>query len=256
MGEVYVVTSGKGGVGKTTVAANIGIGLSLSGKSVILIDTDIGLRNLDIAVGLENEIVYDIVDLINGDCDLKQAVVVNKNQKGLAILPAAQTKSCEDITKEKMIKLCEDLKSIFDYVIIDCPAGVDYGFEIACAPADKAIVVTTPDLSAMRDADRAIERLYEFGKDDIKLVVNKIYPKLMGKELPYVDEVLDYLRVNLLGVIPEDLKLVTANVKSKSVVTNEKSLSGEALRNIVKRIQGEHIPVIDFDNKRKMKKFL
>jgi len=148
------------------------------------------------------------------------------------------------------------LSFVYDYVIIDCPAGVDYGFEIACAPADKAIVVTTPDLSAMRDADRAIERLYEFGKDDIKLVVNKIYPKLMGKELPYVDEVLDYLRVNLLGVIPEDLKLVTANVKSKSVVTNEKSLSGEALRNIVKRIQGEHIPVIDFDNKRKMKKFL
>ena len=256
MGKIYVITSGKGGVGKTTVAANIGIGLSLKGNSFILIDTDIGLRNLDIAVGLENEIVYDVVDVLNGDCDLKQAVVVNKNQKGLAILPAAQTKSSNDITKEEMIKLCNELKSIFDYVIIDSPAGVDYGFEIACAPCDKAIVVTTPDLSAMRDADRAIERLYELGKEDIKLVVNKIYPKLMGKELPYVDEVLEYLRVNLLGVIPEDLKLVTSNVKSKAVITNEKSLAGEALRNIVKRIEGEHIPVIDFDNKRKMKKFL
>lgn len=255
MGEVYVVTSGKGGVGKTTVAANIGIGLSLAGKSVILIDTDIGLRNLDIAVGLENEIVYDIVDVINGDCDLKQAVVVNKNQKGLAILPAAQTKRSEDITKDKMEKLCNDLKSIFDYVIIDCPAGVDYGFEIACAPADKVIVVTTPDLSSMRDADKAIERLYELGKEDIKLIVNKIYPNLMGKELPYVDEVLEYLRVNLLGVIPEDLKLVTSNVKSKAVITDEKSLSGEALRNIVKRIEGEYVPVIDFKNKRKMRKF-
>ncbi len=255
MGEVYVVTSGKGGVGKTTVAANIGIGLSLSGKSVILIDTDIGLRNLDIAVGLENEIVYDIVDVINDDCDLKQAVVVNKNQKGLAILPAAQTKRAEDITKEKMISLCNDLKEIFDYVIIDCPAGVDYGFEIACAGADKAIVVTTPDLSSMRDADKAIERLYELGKDKIKLVVNKIYPKLMGKELPYVDEVLEYLRVNLLGVIPQDLKLVTSNVKSDAVITDEKSLSGEAMRNIVKRIEGKYVPILDFDDKRKMRKF-
>lgn len=256
MGEVYVITSGKGGVGKTTAAANIGIGLSLEGKSVILIDTDIGLRNLDIAVGLENEIVYDLVDVVNGDCELKQAVVVNRNQKGLAVLPAAQTKNQKAVTGEQMKKLCGELKNIFDFVIIDCPAGVDYGFETAVCAADKAIVITTPDLSSMRDADKAIERLYEMKIEDVKLIINKIYPNLMGKELPYVDEVLEYLRINLLGIIPEDIKLVIASNASRAVVTDVKSLSGEAFRNIVKRIQGKYVPVIDFDCKRKIKRFL
>ncbi len=246
MSEVIVVTSGKGGVGKTTTAANIGTGLAIEGKSVVMLDADIGLRNLDVVMGLENRIIYDLVQVIEGTCRLKQALVKDKRYEGLFLLPAAQTRDKTAVSPEQMVKLCESIKDEgFDYIIIDCPAGIEQGFKNAIAAADKAIVVTTPEISAVRDADRIIGMLQANGIDNSKLVLNRIRVDMVARnEMMSLEDVEEILAIDTLGIIPDEESIVIATNKGEPVVCNEGSTAGQAYRNIVKRILGEDIPLL------------
>ncbi len=247
MSEVIVVTSGKGGVGKTTTTANIGTGLALAGKKVVMLDADIGLRNLDVVMGLENRIIYDLVQVIEGTCRLKQALVRDKRYEGLYLLPAAQTRDKSAVTPEQMQKLCLNIKDEgFDYIIIDCPAGIEQGFKNAIAAADKAIVVTTPEISAVRDADRIIGMLESEGLLDYKLILNRIRVDMVARnEMMSLEDVEEILAIDTLGIIPDDESIVISTNKGEPAVANESSVAGEAYRNIVKRILGENIPLMD-----------
>ncbi|MEW6573420.1 MAG: septum site-determining protein MinD [Bacillota bacterium] len=248
MGEVIVVTSGKGGVGKTTATANIGAGLALRGYKVALVDADIGLRNLDVVLGLENRIVYDLVDVAHGHCRLKQALIKDKRFEGLYLLPAAQTKDKTAVKPEQMKEICLQLGEEFDYVIIDCPAGIEQGFKNAIAGAEKAIVVTTPEVSAVRDADRVIGLLEAADLREPKLVINRLRPKMVRQgNMMNIEDIIDILAVDLLGVIPEDEKIIVTTNKGDPVIQDERSLSGEAFRNITRRILGEPVPLMDLE---------
>jgi septum site-determining protein MinD len=261
MGEVIVITSGKGGVGKTTTTANIGTGLALAGKKVVLIDTDIGLRNLDVVMGLENRIVYDLVDVIEGFCRVKQAIIKDKRYEGLYLLPAAQTRDKTSVNPEQMLKLCQELKQEFDYIIVDCPAGIEQGFKNAIAGADKAIVVTTPDVSAVRDADRIIGLLESNELKNPKLIVNRVRMDMVKRgDMMNIDDIIDILAIGLIGVVPDDEKIVISTNRGEPAITDDKSIAGQAYRNIAKRIMGEEIPFLDIDNNNgimfKLKKLL
>lgn len=251
MSDIIVVTSGKGGVGKTTVTANIGTALSKLGKSVVMIDADIGLRNLDVVLGLENRIIYDLINVIEGTCRLKQALIRDKRCDNLFLLPAAQTKDKDAITPEQMAKLCKSIEELgYDYIIIDCPAGIEQGFKNAIAGANKAIVVTTPEISAVRDADRIIGMLEANELYDSKLIINRIRVDMVKRnEMMSVEDVTDILAINLLGVIPDDEDIVISTNGGEPVVLNEKSISGQAYMNIANRILGEDIPIMDFEEK-------
>lgn len=247
MSEIIVVTSGKGGVGKTTSTANIGAGLARMNKKVVLVDTDIGLRNLDVVMGLENRIIYNLVDVIEGTCRLKQALIRDKHYPGLYLLPSAQTRDKSAVMPEQMIKLADGLKDIFDYVILDCPAGIEQGFKNAIAAAGRAIVVTTPEVSSIRDADRIIGLLEHAGIKKIDLVVNRIRMDMVKRgEMMSVEDVLDILAVNLLGAIPDDESIVIAANHGEPVIGSD-SLSGQAYMNIARRIAGETVPLLDLD---------
>lgn len=247
MSEIIVVTSGKGGVGKTTSTANIGAGLARMNKKVVLVDTDIGLRNLDVVMGLENRIIYNLVDVIEGTCRLKQALIRDKHYPGLYLLPSAQTRDKSAVMPEQMIKLADGLKDIFDYVILDCPAGIEQGFKNAIAAAGRAIVVTTPEVSSIRDADRIIGLLEHAGIKKIDLVVNRIRMDMVKRgEMMSVEDVLDILAVNLLGAIPDDENIVIAANHGEPVIGSD-SLSGQAYMNIARRIAGETVPLLGLD---------
>ena len=247
MSEIIVVTSGKGGVGKTTSTANIGAGLARMNKKVVLVDTDIGLRNLDVVMGLENRIIYNLVDVIEGTCRLKQALIRDKHYPGLYLLPSAQTRDKSAVMPEQMIKLADGLKDIFDYVILDCPAGIEQGFKNAIAAAGRAIVVTTPEVSSIRDADRIIGLLEHAGIKKIDLVVNRIRMDMVKRgEMMSVEDVLDILAVNLLGAIPDDENIVLAANHGEPVIGSD-SLSGQAYMNIARRIAGETVPLLELD---------
>lgn len=249
MGEVIVITSGKGGVGKTTSTANLGTGLALQGKKVALLDTDIGLRNLDVVMGLENRIVYDLVDVVEGNCKVKQALIKDKRYEGLFLLPAAQTKDKNAVKPEQIKKLCEELKKEFDYIIVDCPAGIEQGFKNAIAGADKAIVVTTPEVSAVRDADRIIGLLESNEVRNPRLLLNRVREDMVKKgDMMSTDDVLEILAIDLMGVVPDDQSIIVATNKGEPAVTDNKSLAGQAYRNIVRRIMGEEVPVMDLKN--------
>ena len=253
MQNVIVVTSGKGGVGKTTTVANIGTGLVNAGKTAVLIDTDIGLRNLDVVLGLENRIVYDLVDVVEGTCRLKQALIRDKRFEGLFLMPAAQTRDKMAVNPEQMKKLVEELEEEFDYILIDCPAGIEQGFKNAIAGAKSAIVVTVPEVSAVRDADRIIGLLSASGIDDCNLLVNRLRPDLVRKgDMLALDDTLDILGIDLIGVVPEDENIIRSSNFGEPIVTNEKSMAGKAYRNITKRILGENIPMLDMENDRKL----
>ena len=240
MGEVFVVTSGKGGVGKTTTTANIGTGLAAQGKKVVLMDTDIGLRNLDVVMGLENRIVYDIVDVAHENCKLKQALIKDKRFENLYLLPAAQTKDKNAVTEEQMRQMCQTLKEEFDYVVIDCPAGIEQGFKNAIAGADWAIVVTNPEVSAVRDADRIIGLLEANGLGDPKLIVNRVRPNMVKQgDMMDVNDMLEILAVKLLGVVPDDDSIVISTNRGEPAVLDQNSQAGQAYRNIVQRIMGQ-----------------
>ena len=251
MGEVYVVTSGKGGVGKTTTTANIGTGLAALGNKVVLVDTDIGLRNLDVVLGLENRIVFDIVDVVEGNCRMRQALIRDKRIDGLHLLPAAQTKDKSAVVPEQMVTLCQELKNEFDYVIIDCPAGIEQGFRNAIAGAEKAIVITTPEVSAVRDADRIIGLLEAAELREPRLVINRIRHEMVKQgEMMGIDDIIDILAVSLLGIIPEDEMIVITTNRGEAVVLDQNSRSGQAYRNIVRRITGEEVPIMDLEEKK------
>ena len=248
MSEVYVITSGKGGVGKTTTTANLGAGLALKGKKVVLIDADIGLRNLDVVMGLENRIVYDIVNVIEGNARLRQALIKDKRYNNLCLLPAAQTRDKNAVTPAQMKKVCDELRKDFDFVLIDCPAGIEQGFKNAIAGADKAIVVTTPEVSAVRDADRIIGLLEANDIKNPMLVLNRIKPNMVKRgEMMALEDVSEVLAIDVLGVVPDDEGIVVSTNKGEPCVADRKSFAGQAFREIVRRMLGENLPLMDLD---------
>lgn len=248
MGEVLVITSGKGGVGKTTTTANIGTGLALEGKNVVLVDADIGLRNLDVVMGLENRIVYDLVDVVEGTCRMKQALIKDKRYPNLYLMPAAQTKDKNAVTPEQMLKLTKDLAEEFDYVLVDCPAGIEQGFKNAIAGANRAIVVTTPEVSAVRDADRIIGLLEANGLRNPQLIINRVKIDMVRRgDMMNIDDMVDILAIDLLGVIPDDEYIVVSTNRGEPAIADSKSLAGQAYKNIVKRILGENVPFMNLD---------
>ena len=249
-GRVIVITSGKGGVGKTTASANIGVALANTGASVALVDMDIGLRNLDILMGLENRVVYNLVDVIEERCKLRQALVKDKRIPNLSLLPAAQTRDKTAVNADQMKKLCEELKQLFEFVIVDSPAGIESGFQNAIAGAEEAVVITTPEMSAVRDADRIIG-LLEARKDEItqyRLVINRIRPQMVkNSDMMSVEDVLEILSVKLLGVVPEDEEIITSTNRGEPVSGTDNVRSGMAFRNIARRLRGEDVPFMDLD---------
>ena len=248
MGRVLVITSGKGGVGKTTTVANIGTGLAALGNKVVLLDTDIGLRNLDVVMGLENRIVYDIVDAATGQCKLKQAMIKDKRFENMYLIPAAQTKDKNAVNESQMKAICEELREEFDYVLIDCPAGIEQGFKNAIAGADAAIVVTNPEVSAVRDADRIIGLLEANGLNEPKLIINRMRANMVKQgDMMGVDDMLEILAVKLLGVVPEDDNIVISTNRGEPAVLDQKSQAGQAYRNIVQRILGNNVPIMQMD---------
>lgn len=248
-GRVIVITSGKGGVGKTTTNANIGTALARAGKKVVMIDTDLGLRNLDLLLGLENRIVYTIVDVVEERCKLKQALVKDKKNPNLCLLAAAQTRDKTAVTEEQLKSICEELKKDFDFILVDCPAGIEQGFQNAVAGASEAIVVTTPEMSAVRDADRIIGLLES--KEEIKsyrLLLNRVRPNLIkSNDMMSVDDVVDILSAQLIGIIPEDTGIITSTNKGEPIVNDEKSLAGQAYNNVARRIIGEDVPFLNLE---------
>ena len=247
-GEVYVVNSGKGGVGKTTATANIGSALSLRGKRVVLIDADIGLRNLDVIMGLENRIVYDLVQVIEGVCQVQQAMIRDKLTENLYVIPAAQTRDKDAVTGEQVQELCDKLKDDFDYIFIDSPAGIEQGFKNAMAAADKAIVVTTPDVAAIRDADRVIGFIEAAGLTKPELVINRVRPGMVRRgDMMTTEDILDLLSVPLLGIVPEDEHIVVSGNRGVPVVHDERSSAGEAFRRVAARIEGEDVPMLKLE---------
>ncbi|MCM1566545.1 MULTISPECIES: septum site-determining protein MinD [Dehalobacter] len=248
MGETIVVTSGKGGVGKTTTTANLGTALAFAGFKVVLVDTDIGLRNLDVVMGLENRIVYDIVDVTSGSCRIKQALIKDKRFNSLHLLPAAQTKDKTAVSPDEMEVLCEELREEFDYTLIDCPAGIEQGFYNAIAGADKAIVVTTPEVSAVRDADRIIGLLESSDLRNPKLIINRIRPRMVKQgDMMDIEDIVDILAIDLLGVVPEDEKIIVSTNRGEPAVMDGVSKAGEAYRRIAQRVRGEEVPLMNLD---------
>lgn len=247
MGEVIVITSGKGGVGKTTTTANIGAGLSQLDKKVVVIDTDLGLRNLDVVMGLENLIVYNLVDVIEGTCRLKQALIRDKRYENLYLLPSAQTKDKSSISPQQMKKLTAELKEEFDYILLDCPAGIEQGFQNAIAGADRAIVVTTPEVSAIRDADRIIGLLEKNGLKRNALIINRIRMDMVKRgDMMSVEDVTDILSIPLIGAIIDDEHVVIGTNQGEPVIGME-SKAGKAYTNICRRIMGEEVPFLDLN---------
>ena len=248
-GRVIVVTSGKGGVGKTTTNANIGTALARAGKKVVMIDTDLGLRNLDLLLGLENRIVYTIVDVVEERCKLKQALVKDKKNPNLCLLAAAQTRDKTAVTEEQLKDICEQLKKDYDFILVDCPAGIEQGFQNAVAGASEAIVVTTPEMSAVRDADRIIGLLE--AKEEIKsykLLINRVRPNMIAtNDMMSVEDVQEILSASIIGVIPEDAGIITSTNKGEPIVNDEKSLAGQAYSNVARRIMGEEVPLLNLE---------
>ncbi len=251
MGKVIVITSGKGGVGKTTTTANVGTALAMLGKKVVMVDTDIGLRNLDVVLGLENRIVYDLVDAVRGNCRLKQALIKDKRLENLYLLPAAQTKDKTSVTTDQMLELCTKLKEEFDFVIIDCPAGIEHGFKNAIAGAEEALVVTTPEVSAVRDADRIIGLLEAAGISEPKLIINRIRTNMVKSgDMMSVEDILDILAVDLMGIVPDDDAIVVSTNRGEPTVFDDNSRPGRAFRNIARRLIGEEVTLLNLEEKR------
>lgn len=249
MGEVIVITSGKGGVGKTTTTANVGTGLAMLDKKVVLIDTDIGLRNLDVVMGLENRIVYNLVDVIEGTCRIRNALIKDKRYPNLYLLPSAQTRDKNAVSPEQMKKLADELRDEFDYIIMDCPAGIEQGFKNAIAGADRALVVTTPEVSAVRDADRIIGLLEANELKQSHLIVNRLRMDMVKRgDMMSSDDVCEILAIDLIGIVPDDENIVVSTNQGEPLVGSD-TLAGKAYMNIARRIIGEDIPFLDLNGK-------
>jgi septum site-determining protein MinD len=246
--RIITVTSGKGGVGKTTATANLSVALAARGQRVVAIDADIGLRNLDVVMGLENRIVYDLVDVVEGRCRLRQAMVRDKRLPDLYLLPAAQTRDKTAVQPEQMVEVCQELREDLDFVLIDSPAGIEQGFRNAIAPADAAIVVTTPEVSAVRDADRIIGLIEAAEKDSTQLLINRIRPDMVRREdMLSIDDVLDILAIDLLGIVPEDEQVIVATNRGRPLALENSSRAGEAFNNIARRLLGEEVPLMSME---------
>jgi len=244
MAKVITITSGKGGVGKTTSTANLGTALAGLGNKVVVVDADIGLRNLDVVMGLENRIVYDLVDVIEGNCRLRQALIKDKHEAELYLLPAAQTRDKDAVTQEEMIELVDQLREEFDFVLIDSPAGIESGFKNAIAGADEIIIVTTPEVSAVRDADRIIGLCEAYEKGQPRLILNRLRPKMVRSgEMMSVEDVLQILAIDLIGIIPEDEDVITATNKGEVLVLDKSSRTGKYYTDIARRINGEEVAI-------------
>lgn len=247
-GVVITVTSGKGGVGKTTSTANLGLVLARSGKRVALVDTDIGLRNLDVVLGLENRIVYDIVDVIYGKARLKQALIRHKSVPDMYLLPAAQKYEKTVINERQITALCHDLRKEFDFVLLDCPAGIEHGYRNAIAPADEILLVTTPELSALRDADRIIALVHAARKRAPRLILNRYRPQMVKRgDMLHFSAVLDLLKVEMIGIVPEDEAIISGSNMGEAVVLNGSGKSAQAFERIGRRMLGQAVPMPNFD---------
>lgn len=244
--KIITITSGKGGVGKTTATANIGAALAKDGHQVACIDADIGLRNLDVVMGLENRIVYDLVDAIEGRCRLQQAMIKDKHIPGLFLIPSAQTRDKTAVSPTDMVRLCDELRSKVDYILIDSPAGIERGFRNALAPADEVIVITNPEVSAVRDADRIIGIIEAEEKGPAMLLINRLNPEMVRqKTMISAEDVVDLLAIHLIGIIPEDKNVIISTNTGVPVVLDGKSMAGEAYHNVGRRLQGESVPFMD-----------
>jgi len=247
--QVITITSGKGGVGKTTAVANIAVALASIGLHVVCIDGDIGLRNLDVILGLENRIVYDIVDVIEGRCRLKQAMIKDKKFPTLHLIPAAQTRDKNAVSASDMNRLAKDLRSECDFVLIDSPAGIERGFKNAIAPADRVLVVTNPEVSAVRDADRVIGILEAEDKGPASLIINRLNPVMVkNHDMLSAEDVLDLLAVDLIGIVPDDDAVIVSANRGTPVAADPKSRAGEAFRNVARRLNGEEVPFLNLDS--------
>lgn len=249
--KAIVVTSGKGGVGKTTTTANVGVGLALLERKVVVVDADIGLRNLDMILGLENRIVYDLVHVIEKRCKLHQALIRDKNVKNLWLLPAAQTRDKDDVSPEQMLELVEVLKKDFDYVLIDSPAGIEAGFRNAVVGADMAVVVTTPEVSSVRDVDRVIGLLEASEKGQPKLIINRIKPDLVKRgDMMDASAILQILAIELLGIIPDDENMVAYTNRGEPAILSNRSPAGKAYRDIAMRLEGHKVDFLPLDEEK------
>ncbi len=246
--KIITITSGKGGVGKTTATANIGTALAQLGRKVVCIDADIGLRNLDVVLGLENRIVYDLVDVVEGRCRLNQAMIKDKHLPGLFLIPSAQTRDKTAVSPTDMIRLCDELRTSLDFVLIDSPAGIERGFKNAIAPADEVIVITNPEVSAVRDADRIIGIVEAEEKNTPKLLINRLNQEMVRQNnMLSSEDVIDLLAIELIGIVPEDKNVIISTNKGIPIALDGKSLAGQAYQNIAHRLLGEDVPFLDFD---------
>jgi len=249
-GQVLTITSGKGGVGKTTTTANLATALASLGQKVVCLDSDIGLRNLDVVMGLENRIVYDLVDAIEGHCRLTQAMIRDRRFSNLHLIPAAQTRDKTAIAPSDMVRLCDELRSEVDWIIIDSPAGIERGFRNALAPSDQVLVVTNPEISAVRDADRIIGIVEAEEKESVKLIINRINPGMVKRgDMLSAEDVVELLAIPLIGIIPEDEAVLVSTNNGSPVVLNQKSQAGLAFLNIGKRLLGEDVPWLSLNQK-------
>ncbi len=247
--QIVTITSGKGGVGKTTAIASLGIALASRGQKVVCVDGDIGLRNLDVIMGLENRIVYDIVDVVEGRCRLRQAMIRDKRLPELFLIPAAQTRDKTALSPSDMLRLGDDLREVCDWVLIDSPAGIERGFKNSIAPADRVLVLTNPEISAVRDADRVIGILEAEEKGSPSLILNRVNPEMVKKqEMLSPEDVLDLLAVDLIGVVPEDQAVLVAANRGMPIALEETSRAGQAFRNIAARLMGEDVPFMDLES--------
>jgi septum site-determining protein MinD len=248
MSKVITVTSGKGGVGKTTATANLGAALAKLGHKVVCIDADIGLRNLDVVLGLENRIVYDLVDVVEGRCKLRQALIRDKRLEELYLIPAAQTRDKNAVSPKDMVRICDELRKDFDYILIDSPAGIERGFKNAIAPADEIIIVTNPEVSAVRDADRIIGIVEAEQKGPAKLVINRINMEMVERgDMLAVADVLELLAVDLIGIVPEDQAVLVSTNRGAPIALEAKSKAGQAFRDVAKRLDGQEVAFTSSD---------
>jgi septum site-determining protein MinD len=244
-GKVVTITSGKGGVGKTTATANLGVALARLGRRVVTIDADIGLRNLDVVMGLENRIVYDLVDVVEGRCRLRQALIRDKRLDTLFLLPAAQTRDKTAVNPSDMIRVCDQLRAQFDYMLVDSPAGIEQGYRNAVAPADIVLIVTNPEVSAVRDADRVIGLVEAEGKDTPQLIINRINPDLvLSGDMLDTTDVVEILAIDVIGIVPEDPAILVSTNRGQPVALDGRSPAGQAFQNIARRLLGQDVPFL------------